>query len=111
MVHCISSSEPDSGELLPHHMTGSQDEWSRSSSGESSNIPKVDCIDCGIQSNQNLMHHHVVRKSPLTPNYVESTMSFINEMMKPQEAIVSSQKTGKRRHNLRNLPDSEMNGK
>lgn len=85
MVHCISSSEPDSGEVCG----GSQDmDWSRNNSVNAGYKPEYE---------MSRGHMHISRK-PETPThmaFVESStvvsgMQLIAESMKTQDSIVSS---------------------
>ncbi|XP_044726816.1 putative uncharacterized protein DDB_G0271606 [Chrysoperla carnea] len=109
MVHCISSSEPDVTDLQTQ-VSGSQDpsDWSGSSSTGSATPKPIDCGDYNIlmtttpsssATNQHLIHGGGQIRKSLTPTYVESTMSIMNDMMKAQEAVVSSQRMNtKRKH-------------
>lgn len=101
MVHCISSSEPDSGEICGSG-TQSDIEWSRSTSINPSYKPEYEITRGG-----HTMH---ISRKPETPThmaYVESStvvsgMQFIAESMKTQESVVSSRNyernTVKRKH-------------
>lgn len=100
MVHCISSSEPDSGDLCGSG-TQSDMDWSRNGTTNLGYKPEYE-LSGGHSA-------HISRK-PDTPThmaYVESStvvsgMHFVAESMKTQESVVSSrhyEKTAlKRKH-------------
>ncbi|EEZ98164.1 methyl-CpG-binding domain protein 5 isoform X2 [Tribolium castaneum] len=80
MVHCISSSEPDSADL---NTQGSDHDWSRASS-----IPQQ-------KSDLSEIHFPKKQNTPTHVAYAESStmmagLHFIGDQMKAQEAVVSS---------------------
>lgn len=87
MVHCVSSSEPDSGDMVGGGLQSDMD-WSRTSIN--SNYKQ----EYDARNSHNV---HISRKSgtPTHMAYVESStvvpgMHLISESMKTQESIVSS---------------------
>lgn len=85
MVHCISSSEPDSADL---NSQSSDQDWRRGH--QLSTTPKSDYTD--ITSAQN----HFAKKSPPTHvSFPESSnlvsgLQYVTDQMKQQEPVVSS---------------------
>lgn len=102
MVHCISSSEPDSADLCSQN---SDQDWRR---GHHLNItPKTEYTD--VTSAQS----HFSKKSPSTHvTFAESSnlvsgLQYITEQMKQQEAVVSSRNYEKlMQHKRRNSTDT-----
>ena len=85
MVHCISSSEPDSADL---NTQGSEHDWSRTSLGAPQ---KTDLSD--VTSGQ--MQFTKKQNTPTHLAYAESStmmagLQFIGDQVKAQEAVVSS---------------------
>lgn len=87
MVHCISSSEPDSGDLC-NSASQSETDWTRTT-----NLgykPEYDLSGGG--------HAVHISRKPDTPThmaYVESSMHFIADSLKTQESVVSSRQFDK----------------
>jgi hypothetical protein len=86
MVHCISSSEPDSADL---NAQSSEHDWSRASSV--GGPQKTDLAD--VTSGQ--LHFTKKQGTPTHVAYAESStmmagLQFIGDQMKAQEAVVSS---------------------
>lgn len=84
MVHCISSSEPDSADLS---IQGSEHDWRRS---HQMGTPKSDYSD--ITSPQ---AHFGKKSTPTRVAFAESStlisgLQYVTEQMKQQEAVVSS---------------------
>lgn len=99
MVHCISSSEPDSADL---NMQNSENEWSTRTHHMQ---PKTDYTDITSVGGQ----LHITKKSntPIHMAYAESStvvsgIQFVTDHMKPQEAVISSRNfekmSSKRKH-------------
>lgn len=102
MVHCVSSSEPDSAD---HNSQGSDQDWRRSH--QISTNPKSDYADVTSA------HSHFSKKSP--PSHVtfaESSnmvtgLQYINDQVKHQEAVVSSRNYEKMmQHKRKNSSDT-----
>ncbi|KAF2904751.1 hypothetical protein ILUMI_01421 [Ignelater luminosus] len=99
MVHCISSSEPDSADL---NMQNSENEWSTRTHHMQPKSDYTDITSIGGQL-------HITKKSntPIHMAYAESStvvsgIQFVTDHMKPQEAVISSRNfekmSSKRKH-------------
>lgn len=80
MVHCISSSEPDSADLGAQ---SSEQDWSRASSVSQQ---KTDLSELHFTKKPNIPTHVAYAES----STMMAGLQFIGEQMKAQESVVSS---------------------
>lgn len=83
MVHCISSSEPDSADM---NIQNSDQDWSRSMNTQKSDMTDISCGQPQFNKKQTTPTHVAYAES----STMMGGLQFITDQMKAQDAVVTS---------------------